>query len=1269
MDVEMDDGHESDYPEPSFSHNSPYPALPRVNGVYPTESGTTASHLSHVPNASSQEEPLLAEAMRSYSEQAQSWWSRQSTFGFGSSTPKRRQTDGNITADESDNESTHPGAPMANAFFRPYAGLDSYFSSARRSASASVDGEDVPTELLNAEDNQIQYEPPRSQGRRGRGRGRPKGSRGYKGILKRLEERNPALREPKPEKRPRGRGRGKGRGRGPGRPRGNGRPVDPGAEFKEAQGLATQAFLEQDYDRAMLHALQAIQANPEVFQAHSLYAEILTCVGRENDAVAALMIGAIPHKEAGPWLTAGQRTLDLAESPRPKEILDQALYCFTSAKNCEADNYEARAGMLECFLELGNAVGARSQSRSMLRLRPRDVLNVRQFAELCADTGDTYEFNKAKAAYDEAFKLYADEESFGDPAEQWSHLNVYTELVDRVGVKAEDVTQLRRLARWFLGRKDETFWDRYDEDDREFDSGNERRAYVGEFQQGRASRDRDQYGDGLPLEIRVKLGIFRLKLGMPFHEEALKHLNLLLQWTDQVEVYYDIFFLVAERLRKARLYKEAIKFYEPVERLPEVINDEFLMGAAECYCQDGQYEEAEAHYLEIIENNSDHVTSRITLAKMYMDLEDREKAKPLLKEVIKLGHKDLLRKEKLPTYEAQKEMKQARRKAELQAELEAMWEDDPTVERVELADMPLAHIQREIRKAQRRAEQEAEFLDPHFDRMVLSDFVPAGEGSFQHFDINPPTVGLRRRPVGARPSLDHASDGVHTDDDEYVDDGEADEDTDDDEDEDDSDNDDVDDSDDANADEVGKLDADGHPKGSVSKAYKDAHPEIDWVHRGGGRYKRRSDVPADQLRKKKPPKASRSGGDPTGKTTTFRPRLAGRNRERIRLLGEQEPSVQKEYGFVKELWATVDEGDDDEAMAEWAEHAEIMTAAFRAMDVFYTDRLYREFTGYGGTTIDDVVGTRKPLGEAQAMLNRLEDDTEGRATPAEPPEKPDTVPRHFHDISFTQWHRVFVDLALVYAKRGEQDKCYDILSQALLRSNVFIHDAELHNTSLAACICCGIIFNDSGFVTDVARRYITISDTRAGMPFQLLAAVNRLCHNGNWFNAGPTQKFMLRSVKTFDHIMMPDAIRRKVKWGGQGEGLQRRLEKLGQGNGTLDAGVLTIYGHMVAEANFSHSALPYYFRAYALQPANPGLNLAIAAVLIQSAMKRQTDNRQYGVHQALSFLYRYYELRTASGRAAPVQEAEYNMARAWHLLGLTHLALSLIHISEPTRPY
>lgn len=70
------------------------------------------------------------------------------------------------------------------------------------------------------------------------------------------------------------------------------------------------------------------------------------------------------------------------------------------------------------------------------------------------------------------------------------------------------------------------------------------------------------------------------------------------------------------------------------------------------------------------------------------------------------------------------------------------------------------------------------------------------------------------------------------------------------------------------------------------------------------------------------------------------------------------------------------------------------------------------------------------------------------------------------------------------------------------------------------------------------------------------------------------------------------------------------------------------------------------------------INLSIALSYVQHAVKRQADNRHHHIMQGFAFLSRYYDIRSASGDAVEQQEAEYNIARTYHLLGLTHSAIT-----------
>ena len=69
------------------------------------------------------------------------------------------------------------------------------------------------------------------------------------------------------------------------------------------------------------------------------------------------------------------------------------------------------------------------------------------------------------------------------------------------------------------------------------------------------------------------------------------------------------------------------------------------------------------------------------------------------------------------------------------------------------------------------------------------------------------------------------------------------------------------------------------------------------------------------------------------------------------------------------------------------------------------------------------------------------------------------------------------------------------------------------------------------------------------------------------------------------------------------------------------------------------------------------INLSAGLSYVHLALKRQIDNRQHNIIQGTTFLFRYYDSRKNSTKTEERQEAHFNIARAYHMLGLTHLAI------------
>ncbi|GAA5886248.1 hypothetical protein JCM5296_003537 [Sporobolomyces johnsonii] len=111
---------------------------------------------------------------------------------------------------------------------------------------------------------------------------------------------------------------------------------------------------------------------------------------------------------------------------------------------------------------------------------------------------------------------------------------------------------------------------------------------------------------------------------------------------------------------------------------------------------------------------------------------------------------------------------------------------------------------------------------------------------------------------------------------------------------------------------------------------------------------------------------------------------------------------------------------------------------------------------------------------------------------------------------------------------------------------------------------------------------------------------------------------------------------------------------------------LATYGFMLNTSQSFQPAIIYLLRAYDIDKTQPLINLALGIAYLQRAMSRQTDNRQHQIAQGLAFLNQYRKLR------GPSQEAEYNLARAFHHLGLQSHAMkhyeSALSLALPAPP-
>jgi general transcription factor 3C polypeptide 3 (transcription factor C subunit 4) len=271
---------------------------------------------------------------------------------------------------------------------------------------------------------------------------------------------------------------------------------------------ASEAFIEEQYVDAALIIAEIIRINAETHEAWTLLASIFQENQDVDNALKALIYAAhLRPKHTSSWFRCARFALEETGSLRSNYLLD-AEFCYAAAIRADPKNLDARYRKAVVCVERGKIGTAISDYRVILTRQPHDRDILRRLAELFIDQDeaeDGIDLYKQSIAH---FKSYSGQP---DQVFDWTDLDTYITLYEHGAQYYVAIHELRSLARWLLGRGEEEFWDQFTNDDREWDVLDTRRNSVPFFDPG--GHPKQSYGQGLPLELRVKLGLYRLHLG------------------------------------------------------------------------------------------------------------------------------------------------------------------------------------------------------------------------------------------------------------------------------------------------------------------------------------------------------------------------------------------------------------------------------------------------------------------------------------------------------------------------------------------------------------------------------------------------------------------------------------------------------------------------------------------------------------------------------------------------------------------------------------
>lgn len=334
-----------------------------------------------------------------------------------------------------------------------------------------------------------------------------------KGLL-RYDDEN----DDEPQRGRRGRGRGRA-GRGRGARRGPRKAAEPTGDVKYRIHMASSAYMDGRLDEAIEWAEDAIRINAETYRAWSLLTSLLEEKGDLKASFTARVFSChLQPKHVSGWLHCAEIGIALRdELPQDAdEFLEQVSVCYSAALRADINNRQARHGRAAIAVERGQIRTAAKDYLYLLEHGEYDVHALRSYAEmtiLLASTGKRsfYKPDSAIGWYHRAFNHFRECGMDDRYPIEWQDINIFAGLLAYVEHTKDALYELKTLARWLLGRSDESFWDDWQDDDREWDVDGARRVGFQDFQEGRYPES--SYGSGLPLDLRTKLAVYRLKLG------------------------------------------------------------------------------------------------------------------------------------------------------------------------------------------------------------------------------------------------------------------------------------------------------------------------------------------------------------------------------------------------------------------------------------------------------------------------------------------------------------------------------------------------------------------------------------------------------------------------------------------------------------------------------------------------------------------------------------------------------------------------------------
>lgn len=251
-------------------------------------------------------------------------------------------------------------------------------------------------------------------------------------------------------------------------------------------------------------------------------------------------------------------------------------------------------------------------------------------------------------------------------------------------------------------------------------------------------------------------------------------------------------------------------------------------------------------------------------------------------------------------------------------------------------------------------------------------------------------------------------------------------------------------------------------------------------------------------------------------------------------------------------------------------------------------------------------------------------------------------------LTYDQWFELFMDLALTITKYQSVEDGMSVIDTAQ-EVNVFFQDPERAKMMKFVKLAIVLQLDDEEELAENLRGLLNQFQFNRKVLQVFMYSLSHGQSSSNILSSTVQQKFFLRQLKAFD------SCRYDTHVNGQASITNKEVVNPDRKSSPY---LYYIYAVLLYSSRGFLSSLQYLNWLEEDIPDDPMVNLLMGLSHIHRSMQRLTANRHFQILHGLRYLYRYHEIRQNSYTEVEKQEADYNVGRAFHLIGLVSIAIT-----------